>query len=156
MASEVNSEPLTKGKTLFRHNEDDNVGDIPDLDDMPGVIRNTLMKHRSVFANDLSASRKIKCEPLHLTVKEGVALPPKCRRARLTAHHWRLRAKAIMEKMETEGIVVRVDGVTPAVSAGFFVKNPHGNGIRFVADYTGVNKALERPPHHFPAQQEVR
>ena len=24
-----------------------------------------------------------------------------------------------------------------------------------MADYTGVNKALERPPHHFPAPQEV-
>ena len=34
-------------------------------------------------------------------------------------------------------------------------KKPRGNGIRFVADYTGVNKALERPPHHFPAPQEV-
>ena len=78
-------------------------------------------------------------------------LPPKCRRARLTAHHWRPRAKAIVEKMTECGILVKVDDVTPTVSAGFFVRKPHGNGIRFVADYTGVNKALERPPHHFPA-----
>ena len=35
------------------------------------------------------------------------------------------------------------------------MKKSHGNGIRFVADYTGVNKAIERPPHHFPAPQEV-
>ena len=82
MASEVDSEPLTIHRTLFRLNEDDNVEDIPGLDDMPSVIRNTLLKHRSMFSNDLSASRKIKCDPLHLTVREGVALPPKCRRAR--------------------------------------------------------------------------
>ena len=67
----------------------------------------------------------------------------------------RPRAKAIAEKMVSEGILIKVDDVTPAVSAGFFVKKPHGNGIRFVADYTGVNKALERPPHHFPSPQEV-
>ena len=88
-------------------------------------------------------------------MKEGVAVPLKCRRARLTAHHWRPRAKAIVEKMTAKGILVRMDDVAPAVSTGFFVKKPHGNGIRLVADYTGVNKALERPLHHFPAPQEV-
>ena len=135
LASEVDSEPLTIDKTVFRHSEDDNMEDIPGLMDMPAVIRDCLIRHRSVFANDLSASRKIKCEPLHLAVRP--------------------RAKAIVEKMASEGILIKVDDVTPAVSAGFFVKKPHGNGIRFVADYTGVNKALERPPHHFPAPQEV-
>ena len=57
--------------------------------------------------------------------------------------------------MHACGILVKVDNVTPAVSARFFVKKPKGNRIRFVADYTAVNKALERPPHHFPAPQEV-
>ena len=152
VASEVDLEPLTIDKTLFRLNEDDNVEDIPGLDDMPGVIRDTLLKHRSVFANDLSASKKIECEPLHNTLKKGVALPP---RARLTAHHWRPRAEAIVRKMETVGILVRVEDVTPAVSAGFFVKKNHGNGIRFVADYTEVNKALDRNIHHFLAPNEV-
>ena len=118
MAAEVDSEPLTVDKTVFRHNKDDNVGDIPRLEDMLDVIRNALIKHRSVFSNELSASRKIKCEPLHLTVKEGVPLPTKCLRAWLTAHHWRSRAKAIVEKMEKEGILVRVDDVNPPVSAG--------------------------------------
>ena len=112
VASEVDSEPLTVDKTLLGHNEDDNVGDIPGLEDMPDVIRNSLIKHRSVFSNELSASRKIQCEPLHLTVKEGVPLPTKCLRAWLTAHHWRSRAKAIVEKMEKEGILIKVDNVT--------------------------------------------
>ena len=57
--------------------------------------------------------------------------------------------------MLAAGMLVLVDDVTPAVSAGFFVKKPRGNGIRLVADYTGVNKALERPPQHFPAPEEV-
>ena len=57
--------------------------------------------------------------------------------------------------MEAEGILFKVDKVTAAVSAGFLVKKPHGNGIRFVANYTGVNKVLERPVHHFPAPQQV-
>ena len=92
---------------------------------------------------------------MHLAVKPRVELPAKCRRARMTPHHWRPRAKAIIEKMHACGILVKVDDVTPAVSAGFFVKKPHENGIRFVADDTGVNKALERPPHHYPAPQEV-
>ena len=52
-------------------------------------------------------------------------------------------------------MLVQVDNVTPAVSTGFFVKKPHGNGIRFVKDYIGVNRALERPQHHFPAPEEV-
>ena len=92
---------------------------------------------------------------MHLAVKEGVELPHKCRRAELTPHHWRPRAKAIVEKMLECGILVKVDDMTPAVSAGLYAKKPHGNGIRLVADYTGLNKALERPPHHFPAHQEV-
>ena len=154
-AAEVDSEPLTVSNTVFRHDEDDDVEDIPGIDDMPDIIKNILYKHRSVFATDLSADRKIKCEPMHLTRKPGVELPSKCRRARLTPHHYRPRAKAIIDKMLACGILVKVDECTPAVSAGFFVKKPHGNGIRFVADYTAVNKAIERPPHHFPAPQEV-
>ena len=154
-ASEVDSEPLTIDKTVFRHSEDDDVGDIPNLMEMPKVIRDSVMRHRGVFSNDLSAERKIKCKPLHLAVKEGVELPPKCRRARLMAHHWRPRAEAIVEKIMECGILVKMDDVTPEVSAGFFVRKPHGNGIRFVADYTRVNKALERPPHHFTAPLEV-
>ena len=64
-------------------------------------------------------------------------------------------AQKIVRKMEAEDVLVKVDEVTPAVSAGFFVKKPHGNGIRFVADYTSVNKVLERNIHHFPAPQQV-
>ena len=81
MASEVDSEPLTIDRTLFRLNEDDNVEDIPGLDDMPSVIRNTLLKHRSMFSNDLSASRKIKCDPqgrsgVAAEVQEGAVNSP--------------------------------------------------------------------------------
>ena len=72
IASKVDSEPLTIDKTVFRHDEDDDVEDIPGLKSMPAVIRDCLYKHRSVFATDLSASRKIKCEPMHLTLKPGV------------------------------------------------------------------------------------
>ena len=121
----------------------------------PAVIRDCLIKHWLVFANDLSAERKIKWEPLHLTLKPGVELPTKCRRARLTAAHWRPRAKAIIERMYSAGVLIQVDDMTPSVCAGFFVKKPHVNGIRSVSDYTGVNKALERPAHHFPAPEEV-
>ena len=155
MVSEVDAEPLTVDKTVFRLDEDDDVEDIPGLKSMPAAVRDCIYRHRSVFATDLSAARKIKCEPMHLAVKPGVELPAKCRRARMTPHHWRPRAKAIIEKMHACGILVKMDDVTPEVSAGFFVRKPHGNGIRFVADYTGVNKALERPPHHFTAPLEV-
>ena len=142
MVSEVDSEPLTIDRMVFRHDEDKNVEDIPGLMQLPAVIRDCLIKHRSVFENDLSAERNIKCEPLHLTLKPGVQLPTKCRRAQLTPAHWRPRAKEIIEKMLAAGVLVPVDNVTPAVITGFFVKKPRRNGIRFVADYTGVNKAL--------------
>ena len=153
MVSEVDSEPLTINRMVFRHNEDDIVEDIPGLMQFPAVIRDCLIKHRSFFANDLFTERKIKCEPLHLTLKPGVELPTKCWRARLTPAHWRPRAKEIIAKMLAAGVLVLVDDVTPAVSAGFFVKKPRGNGIRFVADYTGVNKALERPHNTFQPQR---
>ena len=68
-ASELDSEPITIEKTLFRHQEDDNVDDIPGLSKMPAVIRDILLSHRSVFANKLFASCKIECLPLHLQVK---------------------------------------------------------------------------------------
>ena len=54
VALEVDSEPLTINQTLFRPHKDDNVEDIPGLDDMPDVIEDALYRHRSVFANDLS------------------------------------------------------------------------------------------------------
>ncbi len=69
-------------------------------------------------------------------MRAGAEMPPKCSRARPVHHHWRKRAEEIIRKVEAEGIIVTVDEVTPAVSAGFFVKKPHGNGIRFVADYS--------------------
>ena len=57
--------------------------------------------------------------------------------------------------MLSAGVLVTVDDATPYVSAGFFVKKPRVSGIRFVADYMAVNKALERPPQHFLAPEEV-
>ena len=52
---------------------------------MPAAVRDTLLRHRSVFANKLSAARP--------------------------------RAELIVRKMEAEGILVKVDEVTLAVSA---------------------------------------
>jgi hypothetical protein len=49
MISEVDSEPLTINRTVFRHDEDDNVEDIPGLMELPAVIRDCLLRHRSVF-----------------------------------------------------------------------------------------------------------
>ena len=72
MISEVDSEPLTIDRTVFRHDEDDNIEDIPGLMQLPAVIRDCLLRHRSVFANNLSSERKIKCEPIHLTQKSSV------------------------------------------------------------------------------------
>ena len=66
-ASEVDSEPLNIHNTVFRNDEDDEVEDIPGIDDMPAIIKDCLYKHRSVFSTDLSADRKIKCDPMHLT-----------------------------------------------------------------------------------------
>ena len=48
---------------------------------MPSVIRNTLLKHRSMFSNDLSASLKIKCDPqgrsgVAAEVQEGAVNSP--------------------------------------------------------------------------------
>ena len=48
-----------------------------------------------------------------------------------------------------------VDEVTLAVSAGIFFKKPKGNGIRFVVDYSLMNKVFERTVHHFPAPQQM-
>ena len=63
MVSEVDSETLTINRTVFRHDEDDSVEDIPGLMQLPAVFRDCLIRHRLVFANNLSAGRKIKCEP---------------------------------------------------------------------------------------------
>ena len=117
---------MTIDRTVFRHDDDDNVEDIPGLMQLPAVIRDCLLKHQSVFANNLSYERKIKCEPIHLTRKPGVELPPKVKRARLTPAHYRPRAKEIIEKMLSAGVLVTVDEVTPDVSAAFFVKKPKG------------------------------
>ena len=56
-----------------------------------------------------------------MQVREGAELPPKCQRARLTHHHWKSRAEEIVRNMEAEGILVKVDEVTRAVSVGFFL-----------------------------------
>ena len=76
LASEVDSEPLTIDKTVFRHSDDNNLEDTPGFMEMPKIIRDSIMRHRCVFSNDLSASRKIKCKHMHLAVMEGVVLPP--------------------------------------------------------------------------------
>ena len=54
---------------------------------MPTVLRDALLRHRSVFADALSADQKIKCDALHMQVREGAELPPKWRRAYMTHHH---------------------------------------------------------------------
>ena len=59
MISEVDSGSLTIDRTVFRHDVTDNVEDIPGLMQLQAVIRDCLIRHPSVFANDLSAEMKI-------------------------------------------------------------------------------------------------
>ena len=58
-----------------------------------------------------------------------------------------------LRRMEDAFIASEVDSEPLTIDSTLF--RPHGNGIRFLADYTGVNKVLKRNIHHFPAPQQV-
>jgi hypothetical protein len=150
----VDTEKLDVNTCLFRSNEDDNVEDIPGLSEFPDVIKQIILKYRGVFANKLDENRKIKGQPMKLTVKEGAVLPPKCTRARLVPRGFRERAKDIIKKMVDSSILIPVSEVTDTCCAGFFVKKK-GGGLRFVSDFSPINHIFLRPHHHFPSPGQV-
>jgi hypothetical protein len=153
-ASEVEAETLDINTCLFRYSETDDVSEIPGLAGFPDVIKQLILKHRSVFANKLDESRKITGDPMKLTVRENATLPPKCTRARLVPRGFRERAKEIIDVMVKSGILIPVSEVTATVCAGFFVRK-RGGGLRFVSDFSPINHIFLRPHHHFPSPGQV-
>ena len=66
----------------------------------------------------------------------------------------RSEAKALIDNLEAAGIIRKVSETSETCAPASFVKKKSG-GLRFVIDFTQLNRAVVRPVHSFPSTDQV-
>ena len=106
------------------------------LNDFPGVFDETDMK-------------PMKVPPLRLKLKEDSDIVPLyVSTARKYPVHLEEAAKKKLFDLEKQGIIARCKEPTTWCSPAFFVPKKDGD-VRFIADFSRLSKAVERPVHPF-------
>ena len=106
------------------------------LNDFPGVFDETDMN-------------PMKVPPLRLKVKDDPSIVPLyVSTARKYPVHLEEAARKKLFELEKQGIIARCKEPTTWCSPSFFVPKKDGD-VRFIADFSRLSKAVERPVHPF-------
>jgi len=90
---------------------------------------------------------------MEINLKQG-ATPIQISTARPTPAHYAEAAEKEIDAMLNKGIITRHEGPAQWCAPGFFVPKEDGR-LRFVTDYTGINKWIQRPVHPFPCTADI-
>ena len=91
-----------------------------------------------------------------ITLRTDVSVRPMTvSTARAIPIHYRKQADDMVEKMVEERIITPVSEPTEWVSPAFFVLKPNKKDLRFVCDFTQLNKAIVRSVHPFPTADDI-
>ena len=93
----------------------------------------------------------MKGPPMDITLRSDITVQPmRVSTARAIPIHYRKQADDMVKKMVEERIITPVDEPTRWVSPAFFVLKPNKTDLRFVCDFTQLNKAIVRNVHPLP------
>ena len=71
--------------------------------------------------------------------------------------HIKVQAKQLLDDLEKQGIIRRLEPNETSdvcAQAGFIPKK--SKKLRFVIDFTSLNKYIERPVHSFPSTDQIQ
>ena len=119
-----------------------------------------IREFRQLFSETLNPSRYLRCPPMKIKLKQAPSskLDPSLYkfRPRTIPIHIRVQAQQLLNYLVKQGIIRRmVPNETSEVCApaGFVPKK--AKKLRFVIDFTSLNKYVERPVHSFPSTYQI-
>ena len=149
-----------------KEGEDDGIAEEKKIDEEELI--NTKSKYeqkfirefRQLFSETLNPSRYLKCPPMKIKLKQALSskLDPSLYkfRPRLIPMHIREQAQQLLNDLVEQGIIRRLgpnETSDVCAPAGFVPKK--SRKLRFVIDFTSLNKYIERPVHAFPSTDQI-
>lgn len=111
---------------------------------------NVKKKHPSLFGR----IGKMLNKEIHLHIDENV--PPVVQHCRRIPFHLRAKLEEELKRLETSGIIEKVNGPSPWVSPIVLVPKPNDpNILRVCVDMRAANKAIKRVRHSTPTLQDI-
>ena len=120
--------------------------------------RRFIRRHRDLFSETLGPDRHLSVEPMRILLQGLKSNDPRLYqyKPRQIPLHIRERAKALLDGLESQGIIRKVQpnkGSQFCAQAGFVPKK--GGKLRFVVDFTALNRYIQRPVHSFPSSDQI-
>ncbi len=113
-------------------------------------------EYPDVLREDLEEGKFMTGPPMRIHLREDVpVVPTRITTAPQIVKAYQAEGEKVLKELLESGVVRRVEGPTKWCARAKFVPKPGGKGLRLVADYTGLNKFVQRPVHPFPATQEI-
>ena len=120
-----------------------------------------IREHRALFSENLNPSRYLKCPPMKIKLKQSLSnkLDPSLYRfkPRAIPMHIKEQAEQLLDDLEKQGIIRRMgpnEASEVCAPAGFVPKK--SKKLRFVIDFTSLNKYIARPVHSFPSSDQIQ
>ena len=114
---------------------------------------NLIQTNPNVLTDELHSESMEGCVmKIHLT--PGEKQPNRISTARQVPLHWREKAEKVIDKLISEHVITCQDEPTDWCVPVFFVIKKNGN-LRFVVDFTHLNKCVCHPVHTFRSTQEI-
>ena len=120
-----------------------------------------IREHRQLFSESLKPSRYLKCPLMKIKLRQALSskLDPCLYRfkPRTIPMHIKAQAKQLLDDLVTQDIIRRLgpnETSEVCAPAGFVPKK--SKKMRFVNDFTSLNKYIKRPVHSFLSTDQIQ
>ena len=120
-----------------------------------------IKEHRGLFSKTLNPSQFLKCPPMKIKLKQSLSskMDPSLYRfkPRTIPMHIKEQAQQLLDDLEKQGIIRRMgpnETSEVCAPAGFVPKK--SKKLRFVIDFTSLNKYIACPVHSFPSSDQIQ
>jgi hypothetical protein len=128
---------------------------LPPSDYVCAEIERIFEQYSSVFQSSKESLKPMKGPPMHIYLREDDSIKPThVSTARNIPFAFREKAELELNFMVSSGIIEPADSPSTWTSPCLVLPKPDGS-IRFVVDYTGLNRLVKRPEHPFPSPHEL-
>ena len=157
----------SKGKSDDECDDDPDVADVgPEVDEDKLIAQKTelerdfILELRDLFSESLSPNSYLRAPPMHISIKNS---PDRSRNPAL--YHFKPRpiplnikpqARGMISQLESQGVIRRMEAneqLEFCAPSGFVPKK--SGKLRFVIDFTALNKYVRRPVHSFLSSDQV-
>ena len=107
--------------------------------------------------SDTLVNRKLReCEEMTIKLRDDIVIKP-CyvTTAKSVPIHYKKTADSMLDDMIREGIIYETTEPSNWCSPGFFIEKGDRKSLRFVTDFSILNRQVKRIPHPFMSVQEV-